>query len=124
VRLTQTSGKQIARIAYEIGISGSRAHQGRKELAGTDSALSLKALNTAVQENAVQQPVQQRRRTSAHKNNTLRTVKSHFKHRTDKGEHQRTMHVESPFGMPSFYFEPHQNSSKATSGLRCFHRSL
>ena len=29
-----------------------------------------------------------------------------------------------PFGMPSIYYEPHQTSSKATSGFRSFQRSL
>jgi len=57
---------------------------------------SIRFTNTAVQRFLVQQPVQQRRRTSAIKHNTLRTEKSHFKHAKDKGEHQRTRHVESP----------------------------
>jgi hypothetical protein len=67
-----------------------------KESAGMDSAPSLKASNTAVQHLLVQQPVQQRRRTSAKNNNTLRTEKSHFEHTMDMGEHQRTGCVESP----------------------------
>ena len=64
--------------------------------------------NTAVHEDAVQQPVQQRRRTEH----------GCFQHTMDMGEHQRTRHVESPFGMPKFSFESHRNSSAATRGLR------
>jgi hypothetical protein len=37
---------------------------------------------------AVQQPVQQRRRTSAKNHNTLWTVKGRFKHGKDMGDHQ------------------------------------
>ena len=57
---------------------------------------SIRFSNAVIQENTVQQPIQQRRRTSAINSNTLRTEKSHFKHKMDKSEHQRTTHVESP----------------------------
>jgi hypothetical protein len=59
-----------------------------KELADMDIAPSLKASNTAVPSNAVQQLVQQRRRTSAIKQSTQRTEHAYFKHKMDKGEHQ------------------------------------
>ena len=57
---------------------------------------SIRFSNIAVQENAVQQPVQQRRRTSAKNNNTQRTERSSFQHTMHTGEHQRTGCVESP----------------------------
>jgi hypothetical protein len=57
---------------------------------------SIRCSNTAGQANAVQQPVQQRRQTSAKKDNTLWTVKGLFKHGKDTDEHRRTRHVESP----------------------------
>ena len=53
---------------------------------------------------AVQQPIQQRRRTSAIKHNTQRTEKSRFKHKKDTGEHQRTTQVESPLRHSSFFY--------------------
>ena len=63
---------------------------------------SMRFSNTAVQENAVQQPIQQRRRTSAKNNNTQRTEHSCFKHKKDKDERQRTSQVESPLRHYSF----------------------
>src|SRR6266705_2390773 len=57
---------------------------------------SIRFSNTAVQANAVQQPVQQRRRTSAIKQSTQRTEHGYFKHKMDTGDHQRTTYVESP----------------------------
>ena len=59
---------------------------------------------TAVPENAVQQPVQQRRQTTTINNNTLRTEKSRFKHKEDTGEHQQTTCVESPLRHYTFFF--------------------
>ena len=69
-------------------------------------APSVTSLRKFSRFSAVQQrlPVQQRRRTSAHKNNTLRTEKSSFKHRKDKGIHQRTRCVESPLRHSSFFY--------------------
>lgn len=64
---------------------------------------SIRFSNTAVQENAVQQPIQQRRRTSAKIQNTQRTEQSCFKHKKDKGEHQRTTQVESPLRQSEFF---------------------
>ena len=55
-----------------------------------------KVPNTAVQSLFVQHPVQQRRRTSAIKQSSQRTVKSHCNHGKDSSEHQRTTCVESP----------------------------
>ncbi len=57
---------------------------------------SFRFSNTAVQRLLVQQPVQQRRRTSAIKQNTQRTEHGCFQHKMDRGEHQRTTYVESP----------------------------
>jgi transposase-like protein len=68
VQLSQTNGKPIAHIARKLGTSDSRVHQWLNQLAGTVIAPSLKASNTAVQ-----QPIQQRRRTSAKNNSTLCT---------------------------------------------------
>jgi len=84
---------------------------------------SFRFSNTAVQRLLVQQPVQQRRRTSAIKQSTQRTeqnraVSSTRKTRVNISEQRMSS---PPFGMSSISFEPSQNSSKDTSCLRRFY---
>jgi hypothetical protein len=57
---------------------------------------SMRFSNTAVQRLLVQQPIQQRQRTSAKNNSTQRTYNADFKHKMDTGERLRTTCVESP----------------------------
>ena len=56
---------------------------------------SMRFSNTAVQRLLVQQPIQQRQRTSAKNNSTQRTYNADFKHKMDTGERLRTTCVES-----------------------------
>src|SRR6266849_1395118 len=83
----------------------SKRHNNSLAPSGNDRLIlaSIRFSNTTVQENAVQQPIQKRRRTSAKNNSTQRTEPSCFKHKKDKGKHQRTTQVESPLRHAEYF---------------------
>jgi hypothetical protein len=117
VLLTQTSGKSIAHIARELGISDTRIIDTRNWLARIvllPSKQQILLYSVCLYSNPYSNADEHQRKTIA-RYGQKRAISSTLCTRANTSEQGMSS---PPFGSPSFYFEPSQNSSKDTSCLR------